>query len=353
MKDPRIDRKKLHLLEDIVFITIAAVLSGAESWNDIEYYGKMKKDWLLTFLSLPHGIPSHDTFNRFYAALEPNEFESYFLLWVKSLTEKYPGDVISIDGKTMRGSRGKDFKSATHIVSAWSDKNQLVLGQVKTAEKSNEITAIPELLNALMIEGCIITIDAMGCQQEIAKKIISKQADYVLSVKENQPDLLEDIQDSFRVLKTTDVFEHVDYDHGRIETRKCSIINDLSLIEKPSKWKSLNSIIRIESSRYFKGTGKVQSDTRYYISSVMDNAQKCAHAIRSHWGIENKVHWTLDVAFNEDQSRKRAGNSAHNFTIINRIALNLLKNDETKIGIRGKRLCAGWSGEFIFKLLHF
>lgn len=353
MKDPRIERKKLHLLEDIVFITIAAVLSGAESWNDIELYGKVKKEWLSSFLVLKHGIPSHDTFNRFYAALDPKEFEECFLLWIKSLTEKYPGDIVSIDGKTMRGSRGAGFNSATHIVSAWSDSNKLVLGQIKTDQKSNEITAIPELLKALLLEGCIVTIDAMGCQKEIARKILTKKADYVLAVKNNQPELMDDIQDSFRILKPNDVFKHIDYDHGRIETRKCFLINDLTLIDKSSSWKSLGSIIKIESERYFKATGKTQTETRYYISSIASNAEKVAIAIRSHWGIENKVHWTLDVAFNEDKSRKRAGNAAHNFTIINRIALNLLKNDDTKIGIRGKRLGAGWSGEFLFKLLKF
>lgn len=183
MKDPRIDRKKLHLLEDVVFITIAAVLSGAKSWNEIEEYGNQKKDWLKTILALPNGIPSHDTFNRFFAALDPQEFETVFSNWVKSLTKKYPSDVVAIDGKTLRGSRKKGFNSATHIVSAWSNANKMVIGQVKVDEKSNEITAIPELLNALLFEGCIITIDAMGCQKEIAKTIRAKKAEYILAVK--------------------------------------------------------------------------------------------------------------------------------------------------------------------------
>lgn len=183
MKDPRIDRKKLHLLEDVVFITIAAVLSGAKSWNEIEEYGNQKKDWLKTILALPNGIPSHDTFNRFFAALDPQEFETVFSNWVKSLTKKYPSDVVAIDGKTLRGSRKKGFNSATQIVSAWSNANKMVIGQVKVDEKSNEITAIPELLNALLIEGCIITIDAMGCQKEIAKTIRAKKAEYILAVK--------------------------------------------------------------------------------------------------------------------------------------------------------------------------
>ena len=353
MKDPRIDRKKLHLLEDIIFITIAAVISGAESWNDIELYGKQKKEWLSTFLSLPNGIPSHDTFNRFYAALDPAEFEQFFSYWVQSLAKKYPGDVVAIDGKTIRGSRGKDFHSATHIVSAWSNSNQLIIGQVKVDQKSNEITAIPQLLEALLIEGSIVTIDAMGCQKEIAKKIRSKKAEYILSVKENQPELMDDIRDSFRMLVPEEVTQHLDFGHGRIETRKCSVISDLSLIEKPTVWKSLSTIIRIESERYMKATGITQTETRYYISSLCTGADQILTAIRSHWAIENKVHWSLDVSFHEDMSRKRAGNAALNFSIINRLALILLKKDDTKTSIRYKRLLAGWTPEYILKVLNF
>lgn len=353
MKDPRIDRKKLHLLDDIVFITIAAVISGAEGWNEVEAYGKAKKDWLETILELPNGIPSHDTFNRFFSALDPQEFENCFLTWIKSIAVKYPGDVISIDGKTIRGSRGSGFKSATHIVSAWSEKNQLTLGQIKTEVKSNEITAIPELLDALMLEGNIVTIDAMGCQRDIARKIRSKKADYILAVKENQPDLFEDIKDSFKMLNPDDFYEDVDCDHGRVETRRCYVIRDLSLLEKKGAWISLNSIIKIESERFIKATKKTQHETRYYISSLKTDANNIGHSIRSHWAIENKLHWILDVAFNEDYSRKRVGNSAQNFSIINRIALNLLKNNQTKLGIHGKRLLAGWSHEYLLDLLTF
>lgn len=207
MKDLRIERKKLHQLEDIVFITIAAVISGAESWNEIELFGKQKKPWLSSFLTLPNGIPSHDTFNRFYASLDSVEFEKVFTAWVQSLVSKYPGDIVAIDGKTVRGSRGKGFHSATHIVSAWSNSNQMIIGQVKVEEKSNEITAIPELLDALLIEGSIITIDAMGCQKEIAKNIRSKKAEYILAVKENQPELIDDIRDSFKMLKPEQVIQ--------------------------------------------------------------------------------------------------------------------------------------------------
>ncbi|MDO9028362.1 MAG: ISAs1 family transposase [Candidatus Roizmanbacteria bacterium] len=353
MKDHRIDRKKLHLLEDIVFITIAAVISGAASWNEIELFGKHKKDWLASFLSLPNGIPSHDTFNRFFASLDPEVFEQVFTSWVNSLVEKYPGDIIAIDGKTIRGSKGKGFHSATHVVSAFSIHNQLIMGQLQVDQKSNEITAIPKLLDALLINGSVVTIDAMGCQKEIAKKIRSRQADYVLMVKENQSELLDDIKDSFKMLEHDDYTESLDFGHGRIETRKCAVITDLSLIEKPTLWKSLTSIVRVESERYIKSTGVTQSETRYYISSLCADANQLLHAIRSHWGIENNAHWSLDVAFNEDSSRKRARNAAMNFSIINRLALNMIKKEESKMGLKAKRLLAGWSQEYILKVLKF
>ncbi len=351
MKDPRVERTKLHKLEDIVFIAIASVLSGIESWNEMEMYGNVKKPWLETFLELPNGIPTHDTFNRFFSALEPEEFENCFLEWVSSMIIRTNGEVVSIDGKTMRGSRNQGCKSATHIVSAWADKNELVLGQVKVNEKSNEITAIPKLLKVLLLEGCIVTIDAMGCQKKIAKQIINKNADYILAVKENQKDLYEDIQDSFRVLPPVDFHEDIDYGHGRIETRKCSVLTDLSLVESNLKWTGLLSIVRLDRERYFKSTGKIETEISYYISSL-NNASIIESGVRKHWGIENKVHWTLDVAFNEDHSRKRTGNAAQNYSCLNRIALNLLRKDNTKIGVKGKKLKAGWDNEFVFKLLN-
>jgi predicted transposase YbfD/YdcC len=243
--DPRVDRTKFHKLEDIIFIAIASVLCGAETWNDMEDYGNQKTDWLKTIIELPNGVPSHDTFNRFFASIEPEEFERCFSNWTNDISIKTDGEIVSIDGKTMRGSRKSDVNSAIHIVSAWSDKNQLILGQVKVDDKSNEITAIPELLNSLMLTGTIVTIDAMGCQKNIAKKIIDKSADYILSVKENQKDLFDDILDSFRVLSHSSFNEEIDYGHGRIETRKCFVISDLSLIEDHKMWKGLKSIIRV------------------------------------------------------------------------------------------------------------
>ncbi len=350
MRDPRIDRTKHHNFDDIIFIAIASVLSGAESWNEMEYYGEMKEDWLKTILELPNGIPSHDTFNRLFSSLDPDEFENCFLKWIKSINKAMVGEVVSIDGKTIRGSKKSGFKTATHIVSAWADKNEIVLGQIKVDEKSNEITAIPKLLNSLLIKGCIVTIDAMGCQTKIAKKIIKKKADYILAVKENQKDLFEDIKDSFRVIPPNDISEELDYGHGRIETRKCSIITDLSLVENSDKWPGLISIVKIDRERYFKATGKKENESSFYISTLRE-APKVNYGVRRHWGIENKVHWVLDVAFNEDHSRKRAGYAAQNFSLINRIGLNLLKKDDAKIGIKGKRKIAGWNNDYIFKLL--
>ena len=269
MKDPRIERTRHHLLDDIVFISIASVLSGADSWNEMERYGILKREWLETFLELPNGIPSHDTFNRFFSSLDPKEFESCFTKWVSSICKRTSGEFVSIDGKTMCGSRYQGCKSATHIVSAWADKNEMILGQIKVNEKSNEIIAIPELLDVLLIKGCVITIDAIGCQKKIAKKIISKQADYILAVKANQQELYEDILDSFRVLPAMDTFEELDFGHGRIETRKCSILTDLSLVFGKDKWKGLTSIIKIDRIREFKATGKIQRETSHYISSLI------------------------------------------------------------------------------------
>lgn len=256
-----------------------------------------------------------------------------------------------MDGKTMRGSRNQGCKSATHIVSAWADQNELVLGQIKVEDKSNEIKAIPKLLDALMLEGTIVTIDAMGCQKSIARKILKKKADYILAVKENQKELYEDLQDSFRILPANDYAEDVDYGHGRIETRKCSVLTDLSLVEKAEKWNGLTGIVKIERERYFKATTKKENETSYYITTL-SKAEQMASGIRKHWGIENKVHWVLDVAFAEDLSRKRAGNAAQNFSCINRIALNLLKKDDAKVGIKSRRKMAGWGNNYLLKLIN-
>jgi predicted transposase YbfD/YdcC len=350
MKDPRIDRTKRHLMEDILFISIAAVLSGVDTWDEMEQYGKNKQTWLTSVLELPNGIPSHDTFNRFFAALDPIDFESRFMQWVKEIITHTCTESIHIDGKTIRGSRKKGNKSAIHLVSAWADKNALILGQARVEDKSNEISAIPVLLEALLLKGNVITIDAMGCQKDIAKKIVQKQADYVLSVKENQHELLDEIIDSYKMLPIADSYEEVDYGHGRIETRKCSIVTDLSLVFCSKKWVGMKSIVRIDRVREFKATGKMENETTYFISTLTD-AKRIEHCVRKHWGIENKVHWVLDMAFGEDYSRKRNMNAAQNFSSLNKIAINLLRKCEMKIGIKSRRKICGWDNEFLLQVL--
>lgn len=349
---PRMDRTKEHLLEDIIFITIAAVICGSETWNDIENYGKSKDCWLRQYLVLPNGIPSHDTFNRFFSALNPEAFEEAFLSWIASISKLTQGYVVSLDGKTMRGTRESDSKRAVHIISAWSDANQLSLGQIKVDEKSNEITSLPQLLELLVLKGCFVTIDAMGCQKEIAKKIVEKEADYILAFKGNQGSLEEDAERTIRFIKPSDEWTEEDFGHGRIETLKCSLYTDLSFIEQASAWHRLNAIVKIEASRYIKSTGKEEKEPRLYITSSNANAETIGKNIRLHWGIENKLHWQLDVSFNEDSSRKRAGYAAQNFTMLNRIALNLIKKElSKKRSIKGKRLDAGWNNDYLLMIL--
>ena len=352
LTDPRVERNREHLLEEILLIAIAAVLSGAESWNDIEEYGDSKQEWLQTFLRLPGGIPSHDTFNRVFSALDPEEFEQGFAAWVGSIAKLTAGEVVAIDGKTLCGTRQDGKKQLVHMVSAWASANNLVLGQRKVDDKSNEITAIPKLLAALELSGTVVTIDAMGCQRTIAEKIVDKKADYILAVKDNQQLLLDDIKDSFRMLAADTVAEEIDCGHGRVERRRCTVLGDLTLLDKPGDWKGLRSLVRIEAERFHKATGKTEHETRYYISSLASDAARLNSLIRQHWGIENKLHWVLDVAFAEDLSRKRAGNAAQNFSLLNRIALNLLKRETTlKRGIKGKRLKAAWDPAYLLKLL--
>jgi predicted transposase YbfD/YdcC len=352
LTDPRVERNREHLLEEILLIAIAAVLSGAESWNDLAEYGKSKQEWLKTFLTLPSGIASHDTFNRVIAALDPEEMEKGFVAWVSSIARLTAGEVVAIDGKTLCGTRETGKKKLVHMVSAWAEGNGLVLGQRKVDEKSNEITAIPKLLNALELAGAVVTIDAMGCQREIAKLIVEKKADYVLAVKDNQGLLAEQVRDSFLLLATDAVAEEVDCGHGRVEQRRCSVIGDLSMIEKAAEWASLQGLVRIQSERYHKVSGKIEREIRYYITSLKPDAARLNRVIRQHWGIENKLHWVLDVGFGEDLDRKRAGHSAQNFSLLNRIALNLLKQEQSlKRGIKGKRLKAAWDPPYLLKLL--
>jgi len=352
--DFRRTHKQLYDLESILLIGIISVICGAESWNEMEDYASSKEEFLRSFLDLPNGIPSHDTFNRVFSNIDSDQFESCFIEWVSVLAQLHPKEVIAIDGKTIKGAKSNGMKSPVHMVSAWANDNNLVLGQVKVTEKSNEITAIPKLLEVLSIKDTIVTIDAMGCQTTIAKKIIKKQADYILAVKGNQEQLHQDIKDEFKFGKQIQFHLCEELDHGRIETRKCSVITDFKFIETPCRWKNLTTVIKIESIREFKNSNRrTEKATRYYISSLLAKPEDFQNAIRSHWAIENKLHWTLDVAFSEDASRKRIGNASQNFSILNKIALNLLKNEKSsKVGVKSRRLKAGWDNHYLIKVLN-
>jgi predicted transposase YbfD/YdcC len=342
LTDPRVERTKLHSLKDIIGITICAVLSGCDDWEEIELYGLGKQAWLKQFLLLPNGIPSHDTFNRVFGLLSAQELRDCFVNWVQSIATVTQGRVVSIDGKRLCNSGTEGKKGFIHMVSAWCDANNMVMGQVKTDEKSNEITAIPELLKLLLLEGAIVTIDAMGCQQPIAEQIVLQKADYVLAVKQNQGHLLDDIKEAFEQSPQTDCCSSLEKSHGRIEKRTCKVITDMDWVCKKQNWANLQSIICIESKRTIMATGETQTETRYYISSLLSTAERFLSVIRRHWGIENKLHWVLDVVFNEDLSTKQAGNAAENFSVITKIALNLLKaNTSRKLSLKKKRwLCA-------------
>jgi predicted transposase YbfD/YdcC len=354
VEDPRSHINQLHDLVDILLIGIISVICGAETWKQMSEFANSKDDFFRKFLSLKNGLPSEDTINRVFSSIDSDQFENCFIEWVNSISELSKGQVIAIDGKTLRGAKSKGKKSPVHMVSAWANENNLVLGQIKVHEKSNEITAIPELLDKLMIQGNIITIDAMGTQTDIAEKIVKNGADYILAVKENQKQLLEEVIDEFKFSKDVEIDTNIDMGHGRIETRKCSVVSNFLFIENQNdKWKKLNQIIKIESIREFKNSNKpTEKATRYYISSLENSAHQYQKNIRSHWGIENKLHWTLDVGFSEDASRKRTGNAAQNYSVLLKIALNLLRNEKSeKQGIAGKRLKAAWNEKYLLKVL--
>ena len=360
LPDPRIDRTKLHKLLDILAIAICAVIAGADNWEDIEEFGKARLDWFRTFLELPNGIPSHDTFTRVFARLDPEPFQACFLGWMNAVAEVIGGQVIAIDGKVLRRSHDKGIgKAAIDMVSAWASANRLVLGQVKVDEKSNEITAIPQLLAVLEVSGCIVTIDAMGCQTEIAEKIIDREAEYVLSLKDNQGHLYEDVQHLFADLEDSqytaypfDYVKTVNKDHGRIEIRECWTISDpevLRYLRGFANWKNLTTVSRIRAQRWI-GEEK-SSEDRYHIASIT-GAKRLLGAVRSHWGIENGLHWTLDLAFDEDRCRVRKDHGPENLALLRHIALNLLKQEKTcKRGIKGKRLLAAWNQDYLLKVL--
>ena len=361
VRDPRQDRTKEHKLIDIIAIAICAVICGAEGWTDIENFGKSKEIWLRTFLELPNGIPSHDTFGRVFSLIDAQEFQKAFWEWVWAVNELIQGQVVNIDGKCLRGSDDEKLgKRAIYMVSAWAAENEIVLGQRKVDEKSNEITAIPELLKILSISGCIVTIDAMGTQTHIAQTIVDAQADYVLSVKENQGHLCEDISVLFAVDQAHD-FKYAEYeykktvnkDHGRIEVRECYSTSNpayLRLIRNLDNWAGLKSIAMVICTRIIGD--KVTKEVRYYISSLSSDAERILHAVRKHWSIENKLHWVLDVALKEDHSRVRKEQAPENMAVLRHIALNLLRQEKTaKGGIHARQLQAAWNQDYLLKVL--
>lgn len=361
LKDPRTGNAKQHIFIEILIIAICAVICGADGWNDVELYGKNKKEWLKTFLELPKGIPSHDTFGRVFALIQPDEFQARFIEWIKAIEKLTTGQVIAIDGKQLRRSHDQDAgKAAIYMVSAWATANQVVLGQRKVDHKSNEITAIPELLKLLDIAGCIVTIDAIGTQTEIVKTIVAGGADYLLAVKENQGNLFDDIQYLFEV-DAAQGFAQVQHSyaqkvnkgHGRLETRECWAIDDeeyLAYLRKGERWLGLKSIVRIIAKREIGE--KVEIQISYFITSLPADAKAILKAKRSHWKIENQLHWVLDIAFREDDSRVRKDHGPENLAVLRHLALNLLKNEKSaKGGIHAKRLQAGWNNDYLLTIL--
>ena len=355
LKDPR-TRESMHDLEEILLVAVCAVLSGADGWAGVALWGQAKLPWLRRFLPFQNGVASHDTFGRVFALLDAAVFEQCFIAWMRSVCGAFEGLQVAIDGKTVRRSKTAGGK-AIHLVSAFAHGLGLTLGQVRTAEKSNEITAIPELLDALLLKGCIVTIDAMGCQKAIAAQVVRQECDYALMVKNNQPSLAAAIEGFFSAAEQSgyqDVAhtqaQWVEKDHGRIETRRCVVTDDLGCLGEGHGWPGAKTLVMVEAVREINGVAS--TERRYYISSRLAGAERMGTVVRGHWGVENGLHWSLDVVFGEDQARMREGNSAENFSILRRIALNLFRQDNSvKAGIKNRRLLACCDDAYRQKLL--
>jgi predicted transposase YbfD/YdcC len=349
--DPRVDRCKAHLLEDVVLLAIIAAICGCESWETIEEFGKSKKEFLKNYLKIPNGIPSHDTIERLFKRIDSKAFAKSFMDWTDAMRTKWEGDLLNIDGKTIRGSKDEgNGKYAIHLVSAWSHRNRLVLGQVKTSGKSNEIAAVKELLTLLDIKGAVITADAMSCQKEIVQQICTKEADYIIAIKDNQKNLKAAIAFEFKTQSKIIHHETLEKNHGRIETRICEVISNLTEIENKELWTNLKSVIKITSIREMNAV--VTKEERFYISSLNQTADYFNTAIRNHWAVENNLHWVLDVQFNEDKSRKRKDNAAENFAIVRRFALTKITQAPLKrYGVNNRRLIAALNEEYLIKVL--
>lgn len=362
LKDPRIERAKKHRLIDIIVIALGSIMVGGDGFQDMELFGKSKREWLEPFLDLPHGIPSHDTFGRVFARLDPKPFHECFLSWTQSVSKLTQGTVVSLDGKTVRASFDRATElSPVHVVSAWCSQNGgLVLGQLKTDSKSNEITAIPELLQLLAIKGCIVTIDAMGCQTKIAKQIIDQKGDYLLTLRSNHKKTYNAVTTHFHNQVEHHLDQRDDYNffdafdttHGRTVRRRVWSMSDLSEIEELDKWEGLNSLVAVETIRKAHSQAEVTSEYRFYISSLTRSAKDFAALIRQPWDIENKLHWLLDVTFNEDRSRIRKENAPENMAALRRLALNQLRQERSKpISLRQKRLLCSLDEDYLLRAI--